>query len=265
MARAIAPVLKQFGSGQAGKWVSVVRMAASDHQFVRLQEADHGLLDDIPEPERQDAAAQLWAQVSEVDQGPVDGAWDEPLPGPSFGLLVLSGCVAREALAGSHGAMEVLGPGDLLRPWDEGALLDEPRARWRALDRTSVALLDGDFARRAARWPEVAATLLARVMRRQRAASLMLALRTLPRVEDRVLAALWLLAERMGHVTSEGVTVRLPLRQADVGAIAGARRPTVNVTLKGLREEGLLLEWTARGFRLDQRAGSVVAARLRVD
>ena len=207
---------------------------------------------------------QLWAQVAEVDQGPLDSVWGRPLPEPSFGLLVLSGCVTREALAGAHGAMEVLGPGDLLRPWDEGALLDEPRARWRALTRASVALLDGEFARRAAPWPEVASTLMARVMRRQRAASLMLAMRTFPRVEDRVLAVLWLLAERLGHVTSEGVTVRLGLRQADVGAIAGARRPTVNVTLKLLREEGLLLQWDSRGFRLDHRAGGVVAERLRV-
>ena len=240
-------------------------MAASEPGFVRLSEADHELLRGIPEAERQEAASQLWAQVSEVDAGPVDDGWNDPLPGPAFGLLVLRGCLAREALAGAHGAMEVLGRGDLLRPWDEGALLDEPVARWRALDRTMVAVLDGEFARRAARWPEVASTLVARVMRRQRAASLMLALRTLPRVEDRVLAVLWLLAERMGHVTSDGVTVRLPLRQADVGAIAGARRPTVNVTLKLLRQEGLLLEWSARGFRLDQRAGSVVAARLRVE
>jgi CRP-like cAMP-binding protein len=231
---------------------------------VSLLDADPSLAADIPEAQRAPAARALRAELVALEAGPVDGGrWEQELRAPAFGLLLVSGCLARESLAGAHGALELLGRGDLLRPWDEPALLDERPPRWRALDRCTLAVLDGPFAHRAAPWPQVAAALLARVMRRNRQASLMLAVRTLPRVEDRVLAVLWLVAERMGQVTPEGVRVLLALRQADVGALAGARRPTVNVTLKLLREEGLLREWTVHGYRLDPRAGEVVAGCLR--
>jgi CRP-like cAMP-binding protein len=206
------------------------------------------------------AAHALRARVLVLAPGLAQEAdWGVPLESPAFGLLLLEGCLLREAPAGGRAALELLCPGDLLRPWEEPALLDERPARWRSLNRCTLAVLDGSFARRAAPWPQVAALLLSRLMRRSRHASLMLAIRTLPCVEDRVLAVLWILAERIGQVTMQGVVVKLPLRQADLGAMAGARRPTVNVTLKLLRERGTLREWTSHGFVLNQNAGSLVA------
>jgi hypothetical protein len=212
---------------------------------------------------RERAAHALRARVIELDPGPAaHGAWQAELEPPALGLLLLAGCLMRESPAGGGAALELLCPGDLLRPWEEPALPSERPARWRALRPCTLAVLDGAFARRAAPWPELPALLLSRLVRRGRYASLMLAIRELPRVEDRVLAVLWVLADRLGAVTSHGVRVHLPLRQADLGALAGARRPTVNVTLRLLREQGLLRAWTTSGFVLALEAGDLVAARL---
>lgn len=214
-------------------------------------------------PGRESAARALRARVLQLGPGMSEnGGWGTRLDAPAFGLLLLEGCLVREAPAGGRAALELLCPGDLLRPWEEPALLDESPGRWRALSRCTLAVLDGPFARRAAPWPEVAALLLSRLMRRNRHASLMLAIRTMPRVEDRLLAVLWVVADRVGRVTAAGVSVELPLRQADLGALAGARRPTVNVTLKVLREQGLLRAWSSGGFVLDLTAGEVVGRRL---
>ncbi len=212
---------------------------------------------------RDRAAQALRARAITLAPGPVaDATWGAELAPPALGLLLVDGCLMRESPAGRGAALELLCPGDLLRPWEEPALPSERPAGWRALQPCTLAILDGAFARRAAPWPELPALLLSRVVRRGRYASLMLAIRELPRVEDRVLAVLWVLADRLGAVTSHGVRVQLPLRQAELGALAGARRPTVNVTLRLLREQGLLRVWALGEFVLAIEAGDVVAARL---
>ncbi len=89
------------------------------------------------------------------------GDWDpaERHPGPDgFGLFLLSGFVVRRVgRAGRFGA-ELLGPGDLLRPWQTvGPFATTPfEPVWSVVDRAEVALLDGAFARRAAPYPAVA-------------------------------------------------------------------------------------------------------------
>ena len=52
-----------------------------------------------------------------------------------IGLLVLDGLLVREATVGDHPSAELLGPGDLLRAWeDRDAEVLLPRSvRWNAL------------------------------------------------------------------------------------------------------------------------------------
>ena len=66
----------------------------------------------------------------------------------------------------------------------------------------------------------------------------------LPRVEDRVLAVLWLLAESWGHVTPAGVRLPLALTHETLGALIGARRPTVTLALRKLTDDGTLVPHT---------------------
>jgi CRP-like cAMP-binding protein len=228
---------------------------------VDLLSRDPALAEGVPEEEREHAVRLLRTSVAELDAGSSDATRWPQISQPAFGLLLLDGYVLRESPAGPGAVVELLCPGDLLRPWDELALLDELPPRWRILERSTLAVLDRTFAERASRWPSVAVALLERVMRRQRQATLLLEVRALPRVQDRVLAVLWSLAERIGHVTPDGVEVTVRLRQADVAALAGARRPTVNLTLRALREQGLLRAWSGAGYVLDPEVGTRVTAR----
>ena len=69
-----------------------------------------------------------------------------------------------------------------------------------------------------------------------------LAICQLPRVQDRVLAMLWLLAESWERVTSSGTTLSLSLTHQ---ALVGARRPTVTLALGELAERGAVVQQDA--------------------
>jgi hypothetical protein len=64
------------------------------------------------------------------------------------------------------------------------------------------------------------------------------AISMLTRVDRRILAFLWHLAERWGRMTSAGVLVPLTLSHRMLGQIVGARRPTVTAAVRLLVEAG---------------------------
>src|SRR5690349_2646617 len=130
---------------------------------VRVGAEDPALLERLDESFVEVAKHSLVART--VWQNP--GCW-EPLQGDVprnysdwLGLLVLDGLLVRHVSVGGLRCCELLGPGDVLRPWDEDddAALIEASAAWRVLEPTRLALLDAGFARRAARWPSVSAEL----------------------------------------------------------------------------------------------------------
>jgi CRP/FNR family transcriptional regulator, cyclic AMP receptor protein len=95
-----------------------------------------------------------------------------------FGLFLLAGFVVRRVgRAGRFGA-ELLGPGDLLRPWQTvGAFATRPfEPVWSVVAPAEVALLDASFARRAEPYPTVAVQLVDRAMLRSRRLVLALAI-----------------------------------------------------------------------------------------
>ena len=63
----------------------------------------------------------------------------------------------------------------------------------------------------------------------------------LPRVDQRVLALMWLLAESWGRVTPSGTTLPLSLTHDALGALIGARRPTVTLAMRELTERGAVI------------------------
>jgi CRP/FNR family cyclic AMP-dependent transcriptional regulator len=62
----------------------------------------------------------------------------------------------------------------------------------------------------------------------------------LPRVEDRLLALMWSIADRRGVVRRDGIWVHLPVTHATLAQMIGARRPTVSLGLRTLSERGFL-------------------------
>jgi CRP-like cAMP-binding protein len=159
-----------------------------------------------------------------------------------IGLLILGGLfVRRVGLADRFGA-ELLGDGDLLRPWqreDQGSSMPRTRA-WRVLEQARVAVLDGDFALRVAAYPEVTSKLIARAVRRSRHMAMHMAIVHQPRIEVRLHMFLWDLADRFGTVRADGVHVPVRLTHAMLGELIAARRPTVTKALGDLGERGLV-------------------------
>ena len=97
--------------------------------------------------------------------------WPGLLPPPGgIGLLLLKGLVIRRVgIDGKFGA-EVLGEGDLLRPWqydgDAGTL--PLTTDWTVLESMRLAVLDEEFVARLSDYPELAPLFVARAMQRAR-------------------------------------------------------------------------------------------------
>jgi CRP-like cAMP-binding protein len=132
---------------------------------------------------------------------------------------------------------ELLGPGDLIRPWeDDSASASMPcRTSWHAITPTALAALDGRFAALACRWPPVVARLMANAVERSQSRSVHLAIAQARRAEVRLLLLFWHLADRFGRVGAEGVVVPVPLTHERLAGLVCLRRPTVSVALQQLR------------------------------
>src|SRR4051795_5856962 len=159
-----------------------------------------------------------------------------------FGLLVLEGAFVRRVELGPRDAVELLGPGDIGRPWvsfggDSSISLS---GNGTVHQRARIAFLDRRFATRVAPWPEVAAAVMDRIMRRQRFVAMHMALTQMPKLQTRLRVLFWYLADRWGRVTSDGVVIDLPLTHERVAGLAGARRPGVTSALGELQRAGEL-------------------------
>jgi len=182
------------------------------------------------------------------------GGWQVPASAKDgFGLLVLEGLFVREVSVEGRHAAEVLGPADLLRPWDHDgtdALLPAVAA-WRVLSSARMAVLDWRWAARMAAWPSVGCELSGRGVMRSRRLVVTLAIAQQPRLDVRLWMLLWDLAERYGTVHSDGVHLDAPLTHESLAHLAAARRPSVSSALSRLTERGLVERrrslWILRG------------------
>jgi DNA-binding MarR family transcriptional regulator len=129
---------------------------------VRLLEVDSGLAAALDEGDRAKAATRAVAEVLTIEPGPwtFEARTDEWRRG--LGLLMLEGLLVAEVKGKKRGFMDVLGPGDLFRPWTAGTV------RWEALTLARFAVLDRQLAVRLAPWPELTGVLLDRVGERSR-------------------------------------------------------------------------------------------------
>src|SRR3954470_5262399 len=173
---------------------------------VQLLEADPELARGLDPRRVREVSQRLFARTIDVPRG----AWSpaRALQGGTnpIGLLVLDGLLVREAIVGDHPCAELLGPGDLLRAWDDrdAEVLLPRTVEWSALSAVRLAVIDQALAVRAAQWPEIFASLVERAARRAERLVVMQAIAHLTRVDDRLLALLWCLAERWGRVSAGG-------------------------------------------------------------
>ncbi len=184
------------------------------------------------------AVRECVARSVALPTGPWSAADDFDNIQNGIGLLVLDGLLIRRVAVGGRSSAELVGSGDLLRPWqleDVGRTL--PRTgKWRVLRPARLAVLDSEFALRAGRYPEVTACLFSRALRRAAHISVQMAIVHQPRIDVRLHMLFWELADRWGTVRSDGVHVPLNLTHAMLADLVAARRPTVTKALGELAE-----------------------------
>jgi CRP/FNR family cyclic AMP-dependent transcriptional regulator len=192
---------------------------------------------------REAAERELRVRVTSFPIGEWDGARLADADPTHLGLLVAEGVLAREVVLADTVSTELLGPGDIIRPWHiEGPEeLLAVSVRWNALSSVRLGLLDRRTAAALGRYPEINAVIVDRLSMRAQRLAVTQAISQLNRVDRRLLALFWHLAERWGRVAREGIAVPLVLSHRLIGELVGARRPTVSTALAELARAGQLV------------------------
>jgi CRP/FNR family cyclic AMP-dependent transcriptional regulator len=220
------------------------------------------------------ARGHLGVRLVRLPRGPWDAASLSGVGPGHIGLLLVEGVVAHEVLAEDVSSMELLGPGDILRPWQLLGSIDLLRAetRWSVLAEARLAVLDRALAAKLARFPEIYSVMVERLAERCQRLTVTQAIGHLNRVDRRILTLLWHLAERWGRVTPAGVCVPLALSHRSISQLIGARRPTVSTALAELVRRGEVVRnedgtWLLTGEpagRPDPRRRRVITPRRRL-
>jgi CRP/FNR family transcriptional regulator, cyclic AMP receptor protein len=241
-------------------------MVFEGRSAVRILEVDPDLGAGLDARAAAKARAALVARMDTIEPG----AWvpQGALPDPDghLGILVIRGLMMRDVALPQTTCAELVGRGDLLRPWDdlrEGAPI-QPDVEWHVLEPTDVALIDRRLVNLLGAWPEITSALVLRAIARAQALALSLAISCMTGLKLRLLVILWHLADRWGRVGREGVSVPLPLTHRMLGRLVGASRPSVSTALKQLETEGAIRPLGRRGWLLKGEppaAGELLADR----
>ena len=208
---------------------------------IHVLREDPDLAETIDAARRAQAVRECTARELRIAPGPWSGCDPAPAGDGMIGLLLLEGLVIRRAVLGGRTAAELIGDGDVLRPWqtdDESVL--PVSSEWAVLEPTRAAILDDRFARHLTRYPELAGRLVARALQRSRSLAVNMAIVHHARVDVRLHMLFWHLAGRWGRVRSDGTVVTMRLTHAVLAELVAARRPTVTSALSDLARRGLV-------------------------
>lgn len=220
---------------------------------LHLLEVDPDLAAFLSQEERQ-VADRLTAPVTTVPPG--EFALEELLDDETFAFAVVDGIILSRIVVGGQAALRLLGPGDLITRTGSGgtALL---RSSWQAASEVRVALLDDHLLAATRHFPRLVTGLQTRVAEQLQRVSAQMVICQMPRVEDRVLAMLWLLAESWGRTTTIGTVVPITLTHDTLGELIGAKRSTVTLAVTHLVVDGALIR-NDRGWLLLERPDTLL-------
>lgn len=153
--------------------------------------------------------------------------------GEGIGLLVLDGLLIRGVDVEGEFGSEVLGEGDLLRPWQEAHPPTlSVRVGWRVIEPTRIAVLDQQFAFRASRFPQLTGRLVGRALQGSRHLAVNMAIVHHAHVDARVHMILWHLAGRWGELL-ELEAIPRSLATAAAGGDAHGRAAQLHTAATG--------------------------------
>lgn len=214
----------------------------SKADLISIVDADPELAELLDGSERERARREALTRVKHLSVGDWDAAGAVVPDVHHRGFLIIDGLLSREVEVLGRRCIELLGVGDVLRPWswDEEGSHVKAEVGWRVLEPTRLAVLDHGLVHRMNRWPQLGVELFARGTRRAHSLAIALAISHHPRVEDRLLLTLWHLAERWGKVGPDGIVVPLPLPHQRLADLVGAHRPSVTTAMGALIRSGSL-------------------------
>lgn len=162
------------------------------------------------------------------------GDW-APVPRTGgLGLLLVDGVVVRRVGVGGGRFCEIIGSGDVVRPWevDEGEASLALRTRWSVLEpAVLVELAPRDTSAAAAALLEA---LFPRALGRAERLAVQTAIAAQVGVDRRLASMLRHLADRWGRVRGDGIVIPIRLSHTILAELVCARRPTVTTALARL-------------------------------
>ena len=205
---------------------------------VQLLECDPELAEGLADEERVIAAQALPVRVATLRKGTWHPDMTPPEPG-HLGYLLVKGLLVRRLEVAQGASIELLGRGELLRPWQEDAS-SFCRSSWEVVEPTTVAQLNPQLTRCLCQWPALVSNLVDRGIRRSRALAADAAAANIVGLEERLLTALWQLAETWGEAKADGIHLSIRLPHRLLAELMGARRPSVTSALAELKSTGQL-------------------------
>ena len=219
---------------------------------ISIIDADPELEDLIPADDRERARRETRTRVRHLSAGDWDVEAAEEPDSHHRGFLIVDGLISREVEVLGRRCVELLGVGDVLRPWswDEEGSHVQAEVGWVVLEPTRLAVLNHHLVVRMTPWPQLGLELFNRGTRRAHALAVSLAIAHHQRVDDRLLLTLWHLAERWGRVLPDGIAVPLPLSHQRLADLVGAHRPAVTSAIGSLTRQDKISRRTDRTWIL---------------
>jgi CRP-like cAMP-binding protein len=210
---------------------------------IHLLEADPRLGSYIDRAELEEARRLIVVPALDLSPGALDLAAVRDAEGvscPCWGMMVVAGAVLNNVSLMDRICSRLFGPGDLMLL--DGPLEESIPAAWEWTVKlpSRIALLDDRLLTAGQRWPAVLRAVHERAAQVGHMGMLNRAISQLPRVEDRLLAFFWTVADQRGSVRADGIWLDVPLTHDELGQLVGARRPTVSLGMRKLGEQGHL-------------------------
>jgi CRP/FNR family transcriptional regulator, cyclic AMP receptor protein len=212
--------------------------APADAPLMRLLDVEPELASHLREDDRAEARQRLVVRAVTLAAGADARTAGDQRDHP-FGLLVVDGILLQDVRLAGRSSVQLLGRGDLLMPRQTASDLGGA-LRWTAATPTTLAVLDDRVQAPLALWPGLAIGLMERAAQQLARAAAHAALLQVPRVEDRLEATFWDLADRWGRVTPSGVHLPLKLTHDVLARLVGGARPTISLALTALTDDGVV-------------------------
>lgn len=238
-------------------------------ETISIVDADPDLAEQLDEGQLERARRDAIARVQRLSPGVWDAEAALEHDSHHRGFMLVDGLLSRDVEVMGRRCVELLGHGDVMRPWSwdsEGSHV-QAEVGWTVLEPTQLAVLDHGLVVRIVPWPQIGVELFNRGTRRAHHLAVALAISHHQRVDDRLLLTLWHLAERWGRVHTDGIVVPLPLGHQRLADLVGAHRPSVTTALGELVRAGALSrrdngDWVLHGAPPEQLRHHKLAAAL---